>query len=60
MVWLPGLERLGEGVDEGVVVFICCMVRFMPREAFIVRERLLGLLSGCSWFGGQLDCIGVL
>ena len=59
MVWLPGLERLGEGVDDGVVVLTCCMARFMPVEAFVVGGFLLGLLSGCSGFGGPLDCIGV-
>ena len=60
MVWLPNLERLGDGVDEGVVVFTCCMVHFMPGEAFVVGGYLLGLLSGCAGFGGSLDCNGVL
>jgi len=59
VVWLPGLERLGGGVDVEVVTFTCCMVRFMPGKVFVGGECLLRLLSGCSGFGGPLDCIGV-
>ena len=60
MVWLLGLECLGDGVDEGVVVFTSYMVRFMPGEAFVDGRYLLGLLSGCAGFGEPLDCNGVL
>ena len=60
LVWLPGLERLGDGVGDGVVVFTCCMVRFMPGEAIVVGGCLLGLFSGRAGFGGPLDCNGVL
>ena len=47
------------GVDVMVVVFTCCIVRFMPGEAFVVGECLLGLLLGCIGFGGPMYCIGV-
>ena len=57
--WLPGLERLKGGVDVVFVVLTCCIVRFMPGEAFAVGGCLLGLLSGCGGFGGPLDCLGV-
>ena len=60
VVWLPGLERLGRGVNAEAVVFTCCMARFKPGEALVVGGCLLGLFSGCSGFGGPLDCIGVL
>ena len=60
MVWLPGLERLGDGVGDVVVIFTCCMVCFMPGEAIVVGGYLLGLLSGRAGFGGPLDCNGVL
>ena len=59
MVWLPGLERLGDGVGDRVVVFTCCIVRFMPGEAIVVGVCLLGLLS-CAGFGGPLGWVGVL
>ena len=59
MVWLPGLERLRGGVDVVFAVLPCCIVCFMPGEAFVVGGCLLGLLSGCSGFGVPLDCIGV-
>ena len=52
-----GAFEKGEGVE--FIVFTCCMVRFMPGEAFVVGGCLLGLLSGCSRFGGSLNCIGV-
>ena len=60
MVWLPGLERLGRGVDAEIVVFTCRMARFKPGKAFVVGGCLLGFFSGCSEFGGTLDCIGAL
>ena len=60
MVWLPGLERLGDGVGDGVVVFTCCMDRVMPGKAIVDGACLLGLLSGRAWFGKPLDCNGVL
>ncbi len=59
MVRLPGLDRLGGGVDVKVVVLTCCIVRLMPGKAFVVGGCILGLLSECSGFGGPLDCIGV-
>ena len=59
MIWVPGMERLGRGEDVVVVALTCCIARFMPGEAFAVGGCLLGLLSGCSWFGVSLDCIGV-
>ena len=59
MVWFPGLERLRGGVDVMFVFLACCVVPLIPEEAFDVGGCLLGLLSGCSGFGGPLDCIGV-
>ena len=47
-------------MDAEVVIFTCCMARFRPGEAVVVGGWLLGLLSGCSGFGGPLACIGVL
>ena len=59
MVWFLGLEHLRRGVDVVFVVLTCCVVRLMPEETFVVGGCLLGLLSGCSGFGGPLDCVGV-
>ena len=58
MVGLPGLERWG-GVDVVVVVFTCCIVRFMSGEAFVVGGYFLGLFLGCAGFGEPLACLGV-
>jgi hypothetical protein len=60
VVWLPGLGRLGRGVDAEAAVFTGCMAHLKPGEAFVVGGCLLGLFSGCSWSGKPLDCIGVL
>ena len=60
MVWLPGLERLGDGADEGVVICTCYMFRFMPGETLVVGGCLLRLLSGYAGIDGPLYCKGVL
>ena len=46
-------------MDEGVAVLACCIVRFMPRGAFVVGGCFLRFLSGCSGFGMPLDCLSV-
>ncbi len=42
-----------------VVVLACCIVRIMPEGAFVVGGCFWGFSSGCSGFGGPLDCLGV-
>ena len=46
-------------MDEGVAVLACCIVRFMPRGAFVVGWCFFGFLSKCSGFGMPLDCLSV-
>ena len=58
-MWYGCRERLRGGVDVVFVVLTCCIVRFMPGEAFVVGGCVLGLLSGCSGLDGPLDCNGV-
>ena len=38
MVWLPGLGRLGQGVDAEVVFFTCCMIHFKPGCGHLLLE----------------------
>ena len=42
-----------------VVVFTCCIVRFMPGQAFVVGRSFLGLLPSCEEFDGPLNCLSV-
>ena len=60
MVWLPDLERLWGGVYVVVVVFTCCIVHFMPGQAFVVGRSFGGLLPSCEGFDGLLNCLSVL
>ena len=59
MVWLPGLERLWGGVYVVVIVFTCCIVCFMPGQAFVVGRYFLGSLPSCEEFDGPLNCLSV-
>ena len=50
VVWLPGLERFGGGVDDGVVVFTCCMVRFMPGKHVSLEDVFWDCFQGVHGF----------
>jgi hypothetical protein len=57
---LLGLKRLGGGVDVMVADLACCIVRFMPRGAFVVGGFFGDFFRGfCSGFGMPLDCLSV-
>ena len=38
VVWLPGLGRLGKGMDAEVVSFTCCMARFKAGSGHLLLE----------------------
>ena len=40
-----------------VVVFTCCIVRFLPGQEFVVGGSFRGLLPSCEGFDGPLYCL---
>ena len=52
--WLPGLGFLGEGMNVIAVVMTRCIVRFVPKEALVVRGSFGFFPLRCSGFGESL------